>query len=273
APRDALLSLGVRPEQRGLAFGLHRSMDNAGAVVGPLIAAGLLSWGLSLRSIFLWSIIPAIAVFGLTLRLKEPTAKVQISRQPQRWTFAGLPPSFRRYLIALGLFTLGNSSNMFLLLRAESMDVGAEHIVLMWVLFSAVAMLLSTPLSALSDRFNRFHVLGIAWAAYAATYLVIGLLPHAAWALWLAFAAYGAVTAALEGTEKALVADLVGGTRSGTAFGWYNMVAGIMLLPASLIFGWLWQAFSEQLAFGFGALCAAAASILLLLWVRTANAG
>ncbi|TAM13096.1 MAG: MFS transporter [Nevskiaceae bacterium] len=268
APRDALLSLSIQPHQRGLAFGVHRAMDNAGAVVGPLIAAALLAAGLSLRSIFLWSVVPAIIVFLLTLYLKEPANDAPLTRTPMRWTLAGLPPTFRRYLVVLGLFTLGNSSNMFLLLRAESLGVTAEHIVLMWVLFSAVAMLLSAPLSALSDHFNRFHILGIGWGAYAAAYLFIGMLPNASWTLWLAFAAYGVVTAALEGTEKALVADLVEGKRSGTAFGWYNLVAGIMLLPASLIFGWLWQTFSEQLAFGFGALCAAVAAVLLLMWVR-----
>ncbi|HET6586836.1 MAG TPA: MFS transporter [Oleiagrimonas sp.] len=270
APRDALLSLAVAPEQRGLAFGFHRAMDNAGAVVGPLVAAGLLAWGLSLRAIFLWSIVPAVLVIVLALRIREPEGRVPIKHAAFDWKFRRLPAGFRRYLVALGLFTLGNSSNMFLLLRAEDMGVGAERIVLMWVLYSAVAMLLSTPLSALSDRFGRIRVLGTAWAIYAVAYLVIGWLPQAGWALWLAFALYGAVTAALEGTEKALVADLVDGERSGTAYGWYNLVAGIMLLPASLIFGELWQTWSAAVAFGFGAACAFAATVLLWGWVNRA---
>ena len=209
APRDALLSLSVTPAQRGLAFGFHRAMDNAGAVVGPLVAAGLLAWGWSMRAVFLWSIVPAILVIVLAWRIREPEGRVLPERTEFDWKFGRLPAAFRRYLLVLGLFTLGNSSNMFLLLRAEDMGVGAERIVLMWVLYSAVAMLLSTPLSALSDRLGRVRVLGTAWAVYAVAYVCIGWLPQAGWALWLAFAIYGAVTAALEGTEKALVADLV----------------------------------------------------------------
>jgi MFS family permease len=170
----------------------------------------------------------------------------------------------------LALFTLGNSSNMFLLLRASALGASAERVTVMWALFSGVAAVLSTPLSALSDRFGRARVLGIAWAAYAVAYLVIGLLPSADWALWIAFAGYGAVTAALEGTEKAFVADLVPRERSGTAFGWYNLVSGLLLLPASLIFGWLWSASSPLAAFAFGAACALAAAVLLRVWVLPA---
>ena len=167
----------------------------------------------------------------------------------------------------LALFTLGNSSNMFLLLRANELGASATRVTLMWALFSGVAAVLSTPLSALSDRYGRARVLGSAWLAYAAAYLIIGLLPSADWALWIAFAGYGAVTAALEGTEKALVADLVPPERSGTAFGWYNLVSGILLLPASLIFGWIWSTVSPFAAFAFGAACAFAAALLLRAWV------
>ncbi len=271
APRDALLAHSVAPSQRGLAFGFHRAMDNFGALVGPLAAAALLGLGLGLREVFLCAVVPAIIVLILSLTLREPEQPVSTKVYERDWRFAKLPPGLRRYLLALALFTLGNSSNMFLLLRAQSLGAGAERVVLMWALFSAVAAFLSTPLSALSDRFGRIRVLTIAWAAYAAAYVVLGLLPTADWAIWFAFAAYGAVTAALEGTEKALVADLVDSDRSGTAFGWYNLVAGIMLLPASVGFGWLWQTFSPLAAFVFGATCAAAAALLLLFWVAPAQ--
>ncbi|MEO8802722.1 MAG: MFS transporter [Rudaea sp.] len=267
APRDALLAQSVDASQRGLAFGLHRAMDNLGAVVGPLAAAALLAFGVELRHVFLWAIVPAILVLVLTVSLREPEQAVAIAHAPRSWTLRGQPPALRRYLLALGLFTLGNSSNMFLLLRAESLGAGAERVVLMWALFSAVAALLSTPLSALSDRLGRVRVLSVAWGAYALAYLAIGLLPAADWALWLAFAAYGVVTAALEGTEKALVADLVDSGNHGTAYGWYNLVSGIMLLPASLVFGWLWAATTPLVAFAFGAGCAASATLLLRLWV------
>jgi MFS family permease len=142
----------------------------------------------------------------------------------------------------------------------------------MWALFSLVAALLSTPLSALSDRWGRARVLAVAWLAYAVAYLAIGLLPAADWALWLAFAGYGAVTAALEGTEKAFVADLVPRERIGSAYGWYNLVSGLLLLPASLLFGEIWSGVSPFAAFAFGAACAFAGVVLLRTWVGPTGA-
>jgi MFS family permease len=271
APRDALISHSIRPDQRGVAFGFHRAMDNLGAVIGPLAAAALLAAGVGLRDVFLLAIVPALAVLALAFAVREPEMPVRAKGAAFRWTFAGLPAPFRRYLWVLALFTLGNSSNMFLLLRANELGANAARVTLLWALFSGVASVLSTPLSALSDRYGRARVLGVAWLAYAAAYLLIGLLPSADWALWLAFAAYGAVTAALEGTEKALVADLVPEERAGTAFGWYNLVSGILLLPASLLFGWIWSAVSPFAAFAFGAACASAAALLLRAWVLPAT--
>ena len=267
APRDALINHSIRADQRGVAFGFHRAMDNLGAFAGPLAAAALLAAGVGIRNVFLLSIVPALVVLVLAFAVREPEAPVHLKREAFRWTFAGLPAPFRRYLIVLALFTLGNSSNMFLLLRANALGASATRVTLMWALFSAVAAVLSTPLSALSDRFGRARVLGVAWVAYGVAYLAIGLLPSADWALWLAFAGYGAVTAALEGTEKALVADLVAVERSGTAFGWYNLVSGMLLLPASMIFGWTWSTVSPFAAFAFGAACAFAAALLLRAWV------
>ncbi len=267
APRDALISLSVEPGQRGLAFGFHRAMDNFGAVIGPLAAAALLAFGVELRHVFLLAVVPALIVLALAFAVPEPEHPAARSKTPVSWTFNGLPRPFRRYLLVLALFTLGNSSNMFLLLRANELGASATRVTLMWALFSLVAAILSTPLSALSDAFGRARTLGIAWTAYAIAYLVIGLLPGADWALWLAFAGYGVVTAALEGTEKALVADMVPRERIGTAFGWYNLVAGVFLLPASLLFGWLWATLSPFAAFAFGAGCALSAALLLRFWV------
>ena len=273
APRDALINHSIAPGQRGLAFGFHRAMDNLGAVVGPLTASALLAAGVGLRNVFLLAAIPAIVVLVLAFSVKEPETPPSLAKTPLRWRFAGLPSAFRRYLCVLALFTLGNSSNMFLLLRANTLGASATRVTLMWALFSAVATVLSTPLSAMSDRLGRARVLGLAWVAYALAYFAMGWLPDADWALWLAFAAYGAVTAALEGTEKALVADLVPREMSGTAFGWYNLVSGILLLPASIVFGWLWATFSPLTAFAFGAACALVSAALLYGWVRSDAAG
>jgi MFS family permease len=267
APRDALLTLSVAPNQRGLAFGFHRAMDNFGAVIGPLVAAGLLALGMPLRQVLLCALVPAVLVVWLALTVKEPEREPVLKPIPFSWNLREFPPEFRRYLIVLALFMLGNSSNMFLLLRAKQLGLSEANIPLVWALVSLVAAVLSTPLSALSDRIERRTLIIGGWSVYAFLYLLFGLLPAQPWLLWPMFAAYGVFLAATEGVEKALVADLVPGAQAGTAFGWYNLVVGALLLPASVIFGWLWSSFAPLIAFTFGSACALMAALLLRFWV------
>lgn len=266
SPRDALLAGAVDETQRGLAFGVHRAMDNAGAVVGPLLAAWLLAEGMALREVFLWAIVPGIVTVVLALTIKEPPAAVQRTSRPFSWRLAGFPPAFRRYLVVLALFTLGNSSNMFLLLRAKELGLPDYQVPLLWALTSGVAMVFSTPLSALSDRLGRTRLILAGWAVYGLFYLGLGLNGFHALLLWPLFAFYGLFLAATEGAEKALVADLAPQDRLGTAYGWFNLTAGAMLLPASLIFGLIYQSSGALAAFAFSAACALAAAILLPLW-------
>lgn len=270
SPRDALLAGAVENSRRGLAFGLHRAMDNAGAVVGPLLAAWLLARGVPLKDIFLWSIVPGIITIVLALAVKEPPAIPVAQRQPFSWKLAGFPSAYKRYLLVLALFTLGNSSNMFLLLRAKELGLPEYQVPLLWALVSAVAMVFSTPLSALSDRLGRVRLILVGWVIYGFCYLLLGLNGFHALLLWPLFAAYGLFLAATEGAEKALVADLAPRDRLGTAYGWFNLTAGAMLLPASLLFGWLWQGVSVEAAFGFSAACALLAAALLKFWVMRA---
>lgn len=271
SPRDALLAQAVPPEQRGLAFGLHRAMDNAGAVIGPLLAAGLLAAQVPLSSIFLWAAIPGAIAVTLALMVKEPPHEAMTSKPAFSWTMQGFPPQFKRYLVTLALFTLGNSSNMFLLLRAREMGLPEMQIPLLWALVSGVAMLFSTPLSGLSDRLGRTRLIVGGWAIYGLFYLLLGINGGHLWLLWPLFAFYGLFMAATEGAEKALVADIAPKALLGTAYGWFNLTTGIMLFPASLIFGWLWQSLHPAFAFGFSAGCALLASLLLLYWVNPQN--
>jgi MFS family permease len=265
SPRDALLARATPAEQRGLAFGLERSLDNAGAVIGPLMAAWLLAIHMPLKEIFLWAAIPGAMTVLLALSVKEPPAEPS-SKQPFSWTLQSFPAAYKRYLMTLALFTLGNSSNMFLLLRARDMGLSPAMVPVLWALTSASAMLLSTPLSGLSDRIGRNRLIISGWAVYGLFYLLLGLT-HAVWLLWPLFAFYGVFMAATEGAEKALVADIAPRDMLGTAYGWFNLIGGIMLLPASMIFGWLWQTFSPQLAFAFSASCTLLAALLLKTWV------
>jgi len=267
APRDALLNLSVDESKRGLAFGFHRAMDNLGAVVGPLLAAALLALGMPLHYVLMSAAVPAIAVIALSLTVREPERPVAIKPAAFSWKLREFPPAFRRYLVVLALFMLGNSSNMFLLLRAKELGLSDAEVPMLWALVSFIAAVLSTPLSALSDRVGRRRLIVGGWSVYAILYLAFGLLPAKPWLLWPMFAAYGIFLAATEGSEKALVADLVPREHSGTAFGWYNLVAGVFLLPASMVFGWLWASSSPLTAFAFGSACALAAALLLRFWV------
>jgi MFS family permease len=221
SPRDALLAGSVDASQRGLAFGLHRAMDNAGAVIGPLVAAALLAWHVPLRQVFLWSAIPGVVCLALALAIREPDQAPRPAAKPFDWRLAGMPAAFKRYLVVVALFTLGNSSNMFLLLRARELGVPEAQIPLLWAAVSAVAMLFSTPLSALSDTLGRVRLLVAGYLAYGLFYLGLGSLVHRSVWLYALFAFYGLFMAATEGVEKALVADLAPQDQRGSAYGWF----------------------------------------------------
>ncbi len=266
SPRDALLAASVPPNQRGLAFGVHRALDNAGAVVGPLTASVLLAAGLPLRDVFLWSIVPALLCVILALAIREPNS-VAVASPPFNWRMGDLPPTFKRYLLVVALFTIGNSSNMFLLFRAKQLGVSEATVPLLWMTVSTMAMLFAAPLSALSDRLGRRRLLVGGYLAYGAVYLALGLVDHNGITLFAVFAIYGLFLAATEGVEKALVADLAPADKQGTAFGWFHLTSGVMLLPASILFGWLYQSFSAFVAFAFSATCSFSAALLLRRWV------
>lgn len=267
APRDALLAASIGASHRGLAFGLHRAMDNAGAVIGPLLAWALLGAGVPLGQVFLWAVIPGLVCLGLTLAVRE--APPPAATPPRfSWTLAGLPAPLRRYLVVVALFTLGNSSNMFLLLRARELGVAEAQVPLLWAAVSAVAALFALPLGGLSDRIGRVRLLVAGYVAYAVFYAGMAAWAEPGWRLYALFALYGVFMAATEGVERALLADLTPPEQRGTAFGWLNLVMGAMLLPASLLFGGLWEGASATVAFGFSAGCALAAAALLTAWVR-----
>ena len=268
APRDAMLAASVGRDKRGLAFGFHRSMDNAGAVIGPLMAAYLLARHMPIRHVLLWSAIPGAIAVSLALFLKAPESP-PVQAAAIDWNLSGFPRAFKRYLVVLALFSLGNASNLFLLLRARDLGLQDYQVPLLWALVSFSAMLFSTPLSALSDRVGRARLILSGWGIYGIFYLVMGLDGSTA-LIWPLFAFYGLFMAATEGAEKAYVADFAPPDRLGTAYGWFSLVTGLFLLPASLLFGGLWQTIGYQDAFLFSASCALLAALLLKFWV---NAG
>lgn len=272
SPRDALLADAAAPEVRGRAYGFHQAMDNAGAIVGPAAATALLAIGVGLGNVFVLSAIPgALAMAALIFGVREPGTAAPKTTGPIAPMDRAAKVSLGKYLGAVALFGLGNSSDAFLLLRAEQCGVAVKLIPLLWMAHNGTKAALSTWGGGLSDRFGRPRVIIAGWALYALVYLAFGYAAHA-WQIWALFVAYGVYYALVEGTQRALVADLAPAGARGRAFGWYNATVGIVALPASLGFGALADRFGARVPFTASALLAAAASLGLALLVRPAPA-
>ncbi len=265
SPRDALIAASVPPEDRGRAFGLQRAMDHMGAVLGPVAAFLLLAGaGASYRAVFFLAAIPgAAAVAALLFLVRDPGAKTP-PKGGGLLLDRNIPSAFRRYLLIVSLFTLGNASDSFLILRAVDSGVPAAWVPLLWGGFHVVKSSFATYGGILSDRFGRKQMIVAGWIVYAACYAAWGIVEGAAWMVGL-FLVYGLYAAATEGAERALVADFIPPNRRGTAYGWFHLAVGLSALPASVLFGALWTAFGARTAFGVSAGLAVAASVLLLL--------
>ncbi len=267
SPRDALIADSVEPSMRGRAYGFHRSMDHAGALVGPLVATFLLAYFISdLRQLFWLAGIPGIAaVLLIVWKVRE----TQRGTPPARGMRLAMLPAgpLRRYLVILFLFTLGNSSDAFLLLKAGAVGTPAFRLPLLWAFFHLVKMLSTMPFGALSDRIGRRSVIVAGWCVYALSYLGFGLA-RSEIEIWLLFALYGIFFGLTEGVEKAFVADLSRGAEVGAAFGWFHFAVGAGALPASLLFGSIWQLEGGAAPFLFGASLSAVAAILLVTMVK-----
>lgn len=260
-PRDALIAESVDASIRGRAFGFHAAADNAGAVVGPLIAFGVLyAWHTPLRTVFWLTAIPgALAVLVLWFFVRDVPRTLAQGGRPQMLG-ADLPAQFWGYLAVVFTFTLGNSTDAFLLLRASQLGVPIALAPVLWALLNFVKSITGTHGGGLSDRIGRKPLIIGGWLLYAAVYLAFGLA-HSAWQAWALFAIYGVFYGMTEGTEKAMVIDMVASRRKGTALGWYNLAIGIGALPASLIFGAVWDRAGAPAAFALGAALAFIASL------------
>ncbi|HLO25321.1 MAG TPA: MFS transporter [Geobacteraceae bacterium] len=265
SPRDALIADSVDPAILGKAFGFHRSMDHAGALIGPLIATLLLTaYAADIRTIFWLAAIPGgVAVLLIVLKARDVERKAAGGG-----IHLGMFPKgkLRTYLLILFVFTLGNSSDAFLLLRAGQLGITPAHIPLLWAFFHVVKMLTSMPFGALSDRIGRRGVIVAGWGVYALSYTGFAFAATGT-EVWLLFAVYGLFYGLTEGVEKALLADIAPPSERGGAFGWYNFAIGAGALPASIIFGIIWQRAGAKTAFGFGAVLACLAAILLTLLI------
>jgi MFS family permease len=274
SPRDALVAEVTPSDRRGAAYGYHRAMDNAGAVVGPLAGFALIS-GLhvELRTVFAWAALPAaLAMAALVFGVREPRQPVAPAapKLAAGGSAATENGALARYLVAVALFTLSNSSDAFLLVRAGESGFSERGILLLWTAHNATKALLTRGFGALSDRVGRRWLIGAGWLIYAATYFGFGRA-HAEWQIWVLFLLYGLYYSLVEGSEKALVADLAGPGRRGRAFGWFNGLTGLLALPASLGFGLVYKKWGAPVAFTAAAALAASSVVALAALVRPSD--
>jgi MFS family permease len=277
SPRDALIADSVSARERGKGFGLHRAMDTTGAVLGLALAAIIIYFvqgkGLGLipetyKWLVLVGIVPAgLAVLVLLFFVRERKKASPGAQQLPRLGLAGFDSRFKLFLVVMAVFTLGNSSDFFVILRAQDLGSSVLYVTLMLVLFNITYALIALPAGVLSDRLGRRRVIILGWFIYALVYLGFALASEL-WQVWLLFAGYGLYYGIVEGVARAFVADLVPKERRGTAYGLYQGVVGVALLPASLIAGWLWQSVSPAAPFYFGAGLAFVAMLGIMALVR-----
>ena len=265
--RDAVIAESTPPAIRGWAFGFHRAMDHLGAAIGPVIATAFLWWWPEhLQTLFLLTIIPGVAVVMiLLLGLREPPRSVAAA-QPFVWSLKPFDRNFRLYLLSLTVFTLGNSSDLFLLTRSGQLGVPDALLPVMWFVFHVAKSAGNMIVGRLVERVGARRLIVAGWIAYAAVYLGFAFASQA-WHVWVLFLSYAIFYSLTEPPEKTLVAELVPGERKGLAYGWYNFAIGVAAMPASVLFGILYTQcgdYGALAAFGTGAGLAFVAALLLL---------
>ena len=269
APRDALIADSTGAGKRGRAFGLHRAMDTLGAAVGVGIAILLLDRGgagmtrAGFQRVFLLALIPA-ALGAFVLLFARETKPAGPARARPRLSWRGLSPRLRMFLLVVGLFALGNSSNMFLLLRARDLGFTAVTVLTLYLVYNTSYGVLCYPLGRLADHIGKKKLLVAGYFFYGLVYLGFALLRWT-WAPWLLFALYGVYSALTEGVEKALVADIAPAEQRATFIGLHSTLVGIGLLPASLLAGALWSLWGPTAPFLFGGGLGLAAAVGLAL--------
>lgn len=290
SPRDALIA-DAAGDHAGRAFGFHQAMDNAGAVVGPLVATLLIGMGVSIRHVFAVAVVPGIVATALVAGIKEPPHAGAVgtategaraiadaggggrAATAERPVVPGLlTPTLLSYLGVLGLFSLGNSSDAFLLLRAHSLGLRTETIPILWSTLNVSKVLFAYIGGGYADRVSRVRLIAAGWVVFAIVYFGLGAAT-APWHVWGLFVVYGVFYGLTEPVEKALVKDLVRAEQRGRAYGAYNFVIGITVLPAGLLTGALWRAVGPGVALDVDAGVACVACAALLAWDAWRKAG
>lgn len=248
APRDALIAHSTPPHLLGRAFGLHRALDNAGAIVGPVAAFWLLKINLPMEQVFLWSVVPGIGVL-LLLALGLQAAPVVRVKLPPPLRWRALTPSLQGLILASGGLALASAPEVFLILWATERGLEIVWAPLLWAAASAVKTLIALVGGELSDRLGRIPILLLGWSSRVAVLIALAWAQDGAAITWGLFLGYAAALALTEGPERALVGDHADRRLKATVFGLYHMTIGLAALPGAVLFGWLWQAWNPAAAF------------------------
>ncbi len=268
APRDALIAESTEKEFLGRAFSFHRSLDTMGAVVGPALAFFLLGiFSNDYRMVFWLSIIPGIIAVLLIIFFITETNKAatELSKRP-KFTLKHFDWRFKFFVIITAIFALGNSSDVFLILRAEEKGVPAVMIPVVYLLFNLVYSISAIPAGIAADRFGKKRVILTGFVLFALLYYGFAVAVNAT-TIWILFGFYGVFMGLTEGIQKAFLATIIPEQFKATAFGVYNTIVGIAMLPASLIGGWLWDHISPSATFYFGTITASLSAILFIIFI------
>ncbi len=268
APRDSLISGSIKKNEAGKTFGFQKAMDNSGAIVGPLIAFLLLSiFPLNYSYIFLLATIPAIlGVLTIIIFIRE--AKAEKKETTNKFSLKQLPKKFYFFLIIIFVFTLGNSADALLLVKTSETGIDKSYIPFVYMIFNTVSVLLAIPIGKLSDRIGREKLIILGFLVYAIVYYFFGRFNSINVFIFL-FILYGFYSALTDGSQKAMISDIVSKDLKGTGFGIYHAVLGITLLPASLIAGLLYDKVNSNAPFYFGSVMALIATVLMIIFTIT----
>jgi MFS family permease len=268
APRDALIAGAVPAAQRGRAFGFHRSMDHAGAVIGPLIAFALLAAHVPLEHVFLASVVPGTLVL-LLLAFGLPRGQPFVAPPRAAFAWGSLHGRLRAMIVAAGWLALASVPEVFVVLWATNAGMDVQWVPLVWAAASLAKMLIAMPAGIVSDRLGRVPVLLGGWTLRVIVLLALAALPSpAAWQVWLLFIAYAATLAVTEPAERSVIGDHAAEHERGTAYGLYHLASGLLVLPGAVMFGAIWQWFGSSAAFFVAAAVTACAAAWMSLLAR-----
>lgn len=272
APRDAIIAESSLPEVMGRAFGFHRAMDTLGAVVGPALAFFLLGlFAGDFRKVFWLSMIPGIiAVLLIVFLIQEKKRALPESRERPRLTLAHFDWRFKFFVVITTLFAIGNSSDVFLILRSQQLGIPTAVIPVLYLTFNLIYSLSAFPAGMAADRFGKKRIMMIGFILFAFIYYGFAVAGSATTA-WVLFGLYGIFMGLTEGVQKAFLTTIIPSDFKATAFGIYNTAIGLALFPASLIGGWLWDRVSPSATFYYGSAMAAVSTLLFIAFIVILN--